>query len=53
MWTDRELEVMHHALGLLGEKLVLEPEGSFTPGFERAHTDLSLRIAEELARRER
>lgn len=51
IWTDEELEVMRHALDLVGDQIALrgdEYEGSF----DRAHTSLSLRVAEELSRRE-
>lgn len=51
MWTDRELEVMHFALGNLGDLMSNKPD-EWEPGFEQAHSSLSLRISEELARRE-
>lgn len=51
LWTDAELKVMHHALNLLGERMSNRPD-EYEPVDERTHTDLSLRIAEELARRE-
>jgi hypothetical protein len=50
MWTDEELEVMRHALDLLGDQMALSDD--YGDSLERAHTSLSLRIAEELTRRE-
>lgn len=51
IWTDEELEVMRHALDLLGEEIVLRGS-EYGDSFDRAHTSLSLRVAEELARRD-
>lgn len=51
MWTDKELEVMHFALGVLGDQMDDSPQ-EWEPGFDQAHTSLSLRISEEMARRE-
>jgi hypothetical protein len=50
-WTDEELEIMRHALDLLGDQMALRGD-EYGDHEERAHTSLSLRIAEELARRE-
>ncbi|MFF5471072.1 hypothetical protein [Streptomyces achromogenes] len=50
-WTDDELEVMRHALDLVGDQIAMRGD-EYSDSFDRAHTSLSLRIAEELARRE-
>jgi hypothetical protein len=50
-WTDEELEVMRHALDLLGDEMAMRGD-EYADSFDRAHTSLSLRVAEELARRE-
>ncbi|GAA4891120.1 hypothetical protein ACFPM3_20365 [Streptomyces coeruleoprunus] len=51
MWTDDELDVMRHALDLLGDQIALRGH-EYDESFDRAHTSLSLRIADELSRRE-
>lgn len=51
IWTDNELKLLHHALGLVGERMSERPD-EYGPGEERTHTDLSLRVSEELTRRE-
>lgn len=51
IWTDEELEVMRHALDLLGNEMAMRPN-EYGDHLERARTSLSLRIAEELTRRE-
>jgi hypothetical protein len=50
-WTDEELEIMRHALDLLGDQMALRGD-EYSDSDERAHTSLSLRVAEELSRRE-
>jgi hypothetical protein len=52
MWTDDELEVMRHALDLQGDRIACRPD-EYGRADDAAHTSLSLRIAEELVRRER
>jgi hypothetical protein len=51
IWTDDELEVMRHALDLLGNEMAMRGD-QYGDHEERAHTSLSLRVAEELSRRE-
>lgn len=51
IWTDQELPLFHHALGLLGDRMAEHPE-EYTPQDEEAHTSMSLRLSEVLVQRE-
>ncbi|MEU3522302.1 hypothetical protein AB0E62_00235 [Streptomyces sp. NPDC038707] len=51
IWTDEELTTMNHALELLGDVMAMRGD-EYTDSDQRAHTSLSLRVTEELARRE-
>lgn len=51
LWMDEELEVMSHALDLVGDAIA-STSGEYSSDFDQAHTSLSLRISEEQVRRE-